>query len=188
MIYYTTPYNTEKNIGEYYNKFISLLPNDDDWACFRDGDTTFLTSNYGSVIEEAIKNNPQFSAFTCFTNRIGNPKQMLDTLNYPLCDKSDDIRKHREISQQVHAQYGASVMDLDEWKSNIYPDALMSGFLFLVTKKTATEIKFEQEGMLGVDNSFHKRLQEKGLKIGIMKGVYLYHWHRGGENTTNHLT
>ena len=31
MIYYTVPYDSNKNIGEYYNNFVDIVPNDNDY-------------------------------------------------------------------------------------------------------------------------------------------------------------
>ena len=76
---------------------------------------------------------------------------------------------------------------MDEFLSKTYGDALLSGVMIMAQKKTIKDTPFKEEGMLGVDNSFHKDLQAKGLKIGLMKGLYIYHWHRGGANTTDHL-
>ena len=36
MIYYTVPYDSNKNIGEYYNNFVDIVPNDNDYICFID--------------------------------------------------------------------------------------------------------------------------------------------------------
>jgi len=197
MIYYSVPYTNDKNIGKYYNSFVDLLPNDEDWVCFIDADTIFLTPNYGHLIEEAIKYNTNFSVFTCFTNRIGNPKQSVHNLDMKLnCEEYEQYRKiyngdkideHRKIAKEIQDKYGSKVIDMDEFLSNTYGDALLSGVMIMAQKKTIKDTPFKEEGMLGVDNSFHKDLQAKGLKIGLMKGLYIYHWHRGGKNTTHHL-
>jgi hypothetical protein len=51
MTYYFTPYATDKDIGSYYNKCMELLQ-DNDYACFVDGDARFTTNYFGSHIEE----------------------------------------------------------------------------------------------------------------------------------------
>jgi hypothetical protein len=70
-IYYLIPYNTDKNIGIYYNEAMELLPNDNDWMVFVDGDTIFTTADYGSLIKDVIQDNPDYDMFTCYTNRVG---------------------------------------------------------------------------------------------------------------------
>ena len=70
VLFENTPYRTDLDLIKSYNSFMKLLP-DDGWAVFRDGDTLFLDSYYGKVIEEAIKENPDTDCFTCYTNRVG---------------------------------------------------------------------------------------------------------------------
>ena len=45
-IYYSTPFNSDKNIGVYYNDVMNLLPNDSDYMVFVDGDTIFTTPRF----------------------------------------------------------------------------------------------------------------------------------------------
>lgn len=46
---------------------------------------------------------------------------------------------------------------------------------------------FKTEGMLGVDNDFYDRVRKSGRTIRQMRGVYLYHWYRGGKWDITHL-
>ena len=110
---------------------------------------------------------------------------------------SDDIAEHRKIAKKIQEKYKSKVVDLDSILSNIYTDSLLSGVMILSQKKTEVNLKritgikkllFNESGMLGVDNEFHKKAKSQGLKIGLMQGVYIYHWYRGGVKTTNHLT
>lgn len=198
MIYYTSPYNTQKNIGVYYNYFVKSMYKDDDWVCFVDGDTIFLTEDYGDIIEQITNQNKEFKIFTCLTNRIGNPKQLVHNLDMNISEEnkqknnmvfdSDDIAEHRKIAKKIQEKYKSKVVDLDSILSNIYTDSLLSGVMILSQKKTLKKLLFNESGMLGVDNEFHKKAKSQGLKIGLMQGVYIYHWYRGGVKTTNHLT
>ena len=89
MIYYTVPYDSNKNIGEYYNNFVDIVPNDNDYICFIDADTIFTIPNYGHVIESAIKSYPDVDCFTCYTNRVNCKWQVPDG-----CDISTDDYKY----------------------------------------------------------------------------------------------
>ena len=70
----------------YYNEFINLLPNDNDYAAFFDADTIVTTPDYGCLIDKVIKEHPDIDMFTCYTNRLdvrgrfihlGTNKQMI---------------------------------------------------------------------------------------------------------------
>lgn len=81
MIYYGIPYDQDKNIGVYYNRFMSILPEETDFACFVDGDTIFTTPFYGKQIDEITKKNPDCGLFYAVTNRIGCPWQIAEGVN-----------------------------------------------------------------------------------------------------------
>lgn len=171
MIYYSIPYSTEKNIGKYYNQFMNILPNDDDYACFVDGDTIFTTSNYGHIIEKVVNENPNIGCFTCYTNRIGCPWQVL-----PGIDKdNNDMKYHRDIGKQIQTIYDSICEDV----TNVSDRQVMSGVLILLKKSTWKKIGgFEENGMLGIDNDLHRKIKRYNEKIYIMKGIYLFHWYR----------
>lgn len=171
-IFENTPYREDKNLVEAYNSFMQLLP-DGAWALFRDADTLFLDSFYGSHIIECIKRYPQAKCFTAITNRIGNKHQLHAVYN------GDDIGKHRSIAISLKQKYGTECTKI--------PSApYMSGMLFVLNKDAWKQIggfgKFaKQESLiLGVDNELHRRLIQHNLPVMLMKGLYIYHWYRGG--------
>ena len=65
----------------------------------------------------------------------------------------------------------------------------LSGVMILISKKTWKSIgKFTENRMLGIDNDIHKKVRQNGLRVGLMKGIYLYHWYRNGNiNNKEHL-
>jgi hypothetical protein len=184
VIYYSIPYNTEKNIGKYYNDFMEILPNDDDFACFVDGDTIFTTSNYGHIIQGVVNEHPDIGFFTCYTNRIGCPWQIAPGVD----QETNDINYHRNFGLSLQTQYGTMCEDVTTVKINDI-SYLMSGVLILLQKKVWQKIgKFAENGMLGVDNDLHRKIQNNNEKLFIMKGVYLYHWYRWPDfKNTSHL-
>jgi len=163
-----------KDIGKEYNEYMNLISDDNDWACFIDHDAMFTTPNWYDQLYAVIQNNPDYSCFTAVTNRIGNPEQCFASI-----DKNNhDILYHRDIGQQAQKQYNIQVKDMSEIKM------LMSGVVILVKKSAWWEVGgFKEEGFLGVDNDFHKRLNDAGLKTGLMKGVYVYHLYRADGST-----
>lgn len=176
MIYYGVPYDLDKNIGVYYNRFMSMLP-DDDFACFVDGDTIFTTPFYGKQIEEIVQQNRDCGLFYAVTNRIGCPWQIAEGVN----QVTDNIRYHREFGTRQFEKYGHDARTVTE-------DYAASGFFMLVQKRIWKDVGgFKTDGMLGVDNDFHDRARRAGHVIRQMRGVYLYHWYRGGTNDILHL-
>ena len=58
MIYTNIPYapaECDGNIGCAYNKFMELLPNDDDWACFLDHDAIFTPATWYKQLNALIQ-------------------------------------------------------------------------------------------------------------------------------------
>ena len=181
MIYYCIPYSTNKDIGKSYNDFMALLPDDNDFACFVDGDTIFTTSDYGHTIQQAVNTYYNVNCFTCFTNRVRCKEQVLQGINY----ESNDIEYHRLIGQTMQTIYGATCKDVTRLPNNNY----MSGVMILLRKKLWKKIGgFAEGGMLGIDNRLHKSVVEAGERVYLMQGVYLYHWYRWPDkNDKSHL-
>lgn len=174
-IFENTPYRSDKNLIIAYNSFMELLP-EDGWALFRDADTLFLDSFYGEIINNAILENPDTDCFTCLTNRIGNVRQLHNEYN------GDDIVKHREIANKLRVQHTSKCDDMTNFKGG-----MLSGMLFILSKKAWSKIggfkefKTGHSKILGVDNKLHMDLTEGGFKTKIIKGLYIYHWYRGGD-------
>jgi len=170
-IYTFTPYTTPdegKDVGKAYNACMKLLPNDNDWACFLDHDAMFTTLDWNHQLYEIIDANPDYSCLTAVTNRIGNPDQKFANI------KSDnhDIVYHRKIGTDAQGQFRTDVKDLTTKQA-------ISGVVILVQKKAWKEAGgFEEEGFLGIDNHFDIALRKEGMKTGLMKGIYVYHWYR----------
>lgn len=181
MIYYSIPYDTNKNIGKYYNDFMKIIPNDDDYVCFVDGDTIFTTSDYGHLIQSAIEQNPDVGCFTAYTNRIGCDWQIAPHVD----TDSNDINYHRKFGSQMSDVFGSTCLDV----TNYSDKKLMSGFLFIIKKSTWAKIGcFVENGMLGVDNDLHRKLKKCGEKLYLIQGLYLYHWYRWPDpKNKNHL-
>jgi len=172
MIYPAIPYRLDKNIGRFYNDFMSMLPSDDDFACFVDGDTLLLTYHWGHQLQQVVDEHPNCGLFTAVTNRVGCPWQVNDEG----AALGDDIRDHRELAEELWNRYGTACMERTR-----PPDARwMSGFLMMLRKSTWKNLGGFREGMLGVDNDIHEKAANKGEQVLQMCGVYLYHWYRGG--------
>ena len=172
MIYYFTPTATNKDLGNAYNCYMGLLPNDDDWACLTDRDTFFLSSNYDTILNKAIEDNPDTGLFTCYTNRVGEKKQCYKGV----ISNNPDIVAHKVISDQLEGIY--TYKELES----------VSGFMMMVQKRTWNKIKFKK-GLLGVDNWYSEDLVKAGYKIKLIEGLYMFHYYRlkEGINYKAHL-
>jgi len=177
-IYYFTPYSTSKNIAEEYNKYIELVPNDDDWICLLDADIMFLTPDYGSQIYDTISSHKDVGIFTCYTNRVGSPWQCHEGV----INKNDSIRNHHTISRFLRKKHAYQLTNIK------FP---ISGYFMAFSKKTWKEAgKFNESlGMLGVDTDFSLNVLKLGKKIALMQGLYVFHYYRlvEGIDSTNHL-
>jgi len=171
MIYYSTPYSTDKKLGKYYNSFMELLPKDDDFACFVDGDTIFTTPSYGHTIEKVIAENTKVSCFTCYTNRVACLEQIAPGVD----TESNDINYHRNFGTTLENIYGSYCSDITVLKDGQY----ISGCMILLKKELWRKLDgFDESGMLGVDTNLHRKIRMAEEKIYLMHGVYIYHWYR----------
>lgn len=183
MIRYITPYSTERNklgypnIGGIYNKCISELP-DDCFVCIRDGDTMFLTPDWGHHIKEIIDENKDFDLITCVTNRVG--------LNTHTCGEyffnCTDISEHID-----HCKTRRTAFKNEVTKSNIAP-----GYFMIFHKSLWKKVGGFKENSITFDKIFSNKVLNSGGKIGIATGLYIFHLYRWGqenpEKSIKHLT
>lgn len=173
MIHTYIPYapeDHEGDIGWVYNNFMQHI-NDDDWACFLDHDACFLTSDWYKQLTKIIKKNPDVGLFFPFTNRIGQPIQIPKNVD----SNSHDIAYHRKIASKISdtGKYTTQIIpgDQNRW--------LLSGVVILISKQTWKKVGGFKSGFFGVDNNIHVACNNKKIKVGLMNGVYVYHWYRG---------
>lgn len=180
QIHYFKPFNLNKNIGKAYNEAMSLLSEGNDWGCLLDGDTMFLTSNYGKQISDIIENykeNKNIGILTCLTNRIGNPYQRYNGI----INEDPNIKNHIKIALKLQKE---KYLDLLEIPRTI------SGHMMLIPKWVWEEAGgFDEEGILQIDNKFSKKILLMGKKIYLMQGIYIFHNYRllQGKKDKTHL-
>jgi hypothetical protein len=182
MIYFFTPCSFEKKLFEAYDSYINLVPKDNDWACFLDGDTLFFENNFGHQIQEYIDKFPETGIFTSYVSRSAYhfmvPK---DTIQ-----DSDSIIYHRKRSQEIYAKLHGQVKEINNH---------ISGHLVCIKKSTWLLIRSELlkvcdgANLLGVDTQISKLILSRGLKIRLMRGIYLFHYYRlvEGKGYKQHL-
>lgn len=202
MIYYSIPWDSNKDIIEYYNGFMETLPSDEDWACFIDSDACFTTNFYGRQLERAIENNPNAKCFTCYVSKINltgaalwqmvPEEDMPNGMRHHLVN--NDMRYHREIGIKIAQKYEEQVVKIlpenimwtENQETSLGGIKWMSGTLILIQKKLWKNIgKFKvwdlnsPDRFMQVDNKLHRDITDWGEHVYLMKDVYLYHWYRG---------
>lgn len=178
MIYYFTPWSYCNNYGKTLNHYMELLPNDNDWAVIRDGDTMFLTEDWGNHIKEIIDKVPDAGIITCYSNRVGkNHGQRWQGKISP----DPNITNHRKIAIRNRKDNGSKVTRLNNW---------ITGVLMAVKKSTWKQVPFpEDHQVLNVDKFFSQSMLEAGYPIYRADGLYLFHYYRLLEraNSKDHL-
>ena len=178
------PIECEKNIGCAYNKFMHILPSDDDWGCFLDHDAMFTTNNWYNQLNDVINKNPDVGAFACKTNRVSTGYQLVGNID----PHNHDISYHRKIGKYIQTKYYDETLKI-KGKLNKHGKPRkrcaytspwsFSGVFILLKKKVWKQINgFLENGFLGVDNDFRYRLHKYKIPFHIMNGVYVYHWYR----------
>ena len=176
-IYYFKPYSLTSNLGAEYNKYMSLLPNDNDYGVLCDGDTMFVQENWGNIIYDVVTKNPD-CVITCLTNRVraGSPQLVKGKIS-----NDGNVGNHKKIAERLYKLYGLKTV---ETKENI------SGFLMVIPKRVWDRVKFdESKKILGVDWDYCEKLRNENIKIHIMQGLYMFHYYRLNEGIkyTKHL-
>lgn len=176
-VHIRTPYSVERNLGKAYNNEMALIP-DGDSACFIDGDSMFLTSNFGTILHEYANNNPK-AVLTCWINRI---HPLASGQLFPLQDNSVETAiKAAEIIKDirtVHPIIGS-----------------VSGTLLVIPKRVWNDHRFTEvnayrhgePNLLGVDNHFTNKVRQAGIPVLRMDGMLIYHQYRLLTGTKDHL-
>lgn len=172
----------QKNLGRAYNEAMAAAP-EDSHVILRDGDTCWLTPDYGVHIAEYIRLHPN-AVLTCWTNRINERAEQ-----QAAGDRTNqNIKDHLRLAELCKANlYRVSTLH-----------GFVSGFCLIVPKSVwnnhkFTEVqKYEDRGptnMLGVDNDFTNRIRAAGIPVLRMDGIYIWHTYRllTGDNYKTHL-
>lgn len=172
----------QKNLGRAYNEAMAQAP-DDSHVILRDGDTCWLTPDYGIHIAEYIRLYPD-AVLTCWTNRI-NAK----------AEQQLQIKGIRECKDM-----GIHLLNAEEQKQFLYQvcpiEGFVSGFCLVVPKKVWQKYPFPEKQMyddrgpnnlLGVDNFWTNEIRRNGIRVLRMEGIMIYHTYRMLTNSNSHL-
>lgn len=180
IIHFTIPWDDQKNLGESVNRAMKMC-GPDDWLCVTDGDTIFLDPFFGSKLKQVVESNPGFGMFTCMTNRVGCKWQISEFSKWD----DDNIVNHRKTAEKHWETYKTQIQDV----SNVPRNQVLSGVMIMISRKAWEKVNgFKKTGALGIDSDIHWRCMDNGVKVGLMKGIFTYHWYRGGNrNDKRHL-
>jgi len=163
-VHYSSPYSTDKNIGKAINEFCDMVP-DEDWICLTDGDAMFLTPEYGMQIHE-VASNAKFDLIGCLTNRLGRPIQ-----RYKGSFSNDyNVLNHYNIAAELASRHWGEVQDITKAR-------YVAGMFMLFPKTLWNKIKFV-ENVANFDDLFSLAVIKQGGKLGMMKGLYMFHCYR----------
>jgi hypothetical protein len=175
MIYTFIPYKDgDEDFRDTCNRFMSLLPGDDDFGIVIDHDAMFTTLTWNQQIQDAIKRYPKVNAFAAVTNRIYAPCLWADV------DRdTNDVGYHRQRGEEIANELWDEAFEMPPVDSL---NRGWGGFFMMLRKRTWREIGgfayHDEDGKFGgMDWSTHARLIRHGEKVYALKGVYVYHWY-----------
>lgn len=182
MIYFFTPYSFEKKLFQAYDTYMNLVPDDDDWACFLDGDTFFFENNFGHQILEHTERYPHAGILTSYASRSSYHFMVPRDTN----QESDSIKYHRTRSAEIYQRLHGQVKEINDH---------IAGHLMCIKKSTWKLIRpqllkvLDGANLLGVDTQISNAVRSQGKKILLMRGIYLFHYYRlaEGKNYKKHL-
>lgn len=163
---FISAFDTEKNIGGEYNRLIEQI--NDEWIFIKDGDSLFLTSDYGDKISQIIASNPQFDIIGAVTNRIASNELRMQKK----CSDEADINYHIQLANRLWNENGTNVVKTDNE---------VAAFCMFFKRKIWEQIHFPENSLI-FDKSFCASAISHGFKIGIAKGLYLFHLYRWGHD------
>lgn len=166
-IHFATPYSSSKDFGKSINDFCALVP-DGDWICLRDGDSMFLTPDWGRQIYDVVaKHGNDYAVFGCVTNRLARATQIHDLNMYD----NHNVLDHYHIAAELERTKWAQIRD-------ITTSRCVAGLMLLFSKQTWDRIKFKEKTH-HFDSQFSKDVIAKGGRLALIEGLYVYHWYRG---------
>jgi hypothetical protein len=163
-IWYISPYASDLNIGREYNEQIAQLPADD-FICIVDQDVMFLHPKTKQQIEHIVRYKADgFDLLGCWTNRLGYGYQLPNGQR----EKERDPVYHYKMADKAHMCAYGVVREVE------HP---IAGFLMLFPRTTWEKTPFH-ENQLNFDYQFSHMIRKRGGRIGMMDGVYVYHYYR----------
>lgn len=176
-IWYSNPYSVDKNFGKAINDFCKIVPNEDDWIVIQDGDICYLTPDWGRIINDSLQaHGNKFGLIGCYTNCLNGLHQLHE--NKRVIDLG--MKEHHLIADKYNS------IEIEE-----LPNTGVAGFFMAFKKSTWIKVGGFVENNKAFDTIFNNAVRQHKMKIGIMKGLYVYHlyriWDDGNPASIKHL-
>ncbi len=164
-IHYIQPYSVEKNIGKAINDAVKAIQYEsDDFICLTDHDCCFLLPDTKAQIER-ILHSTNYDVLGCMTNRIRSKEQLVGGYFNP----DDRIREHVKIAELCRRAGRDMVVDAR---------GVMAAFMLCFRVRAWEGVGGFAEGVVNFDTIFNQACRSAGLRIGLMRGVYVWHSYR----------
>lgn len=165
-IHYISPYRIDKNIGKAINDAITQLnPDDEDWIVHVDQDVCFLRPDSKKQIEE-ILSTTDYRLLGAMTNRLGVPHQLHNNCFWT----NNNMQYHIEIANERHKEYYGQI--------ELIKRGPIAAMVMCFRAYDWRSVGGFSENNLQFDIKFSDDLRIKGCKLGVMKGVYVFHLYR----------
>lgn len=173
-VWVSIPFDLKKNLGRAYNHEMRRI-GEHDWMCFLDHDAMWTTRQWYQQLVSAATAHPSAGAFTAVTNRIGAGWQRVAGVD----PNNHDMVYHRKIGAEQLALHGSGARDVTDNRP------ALSGVVIMISKAAWRQIGGFAPGFLGVDNRMHHELRQKGRRVYLLAGLYVYHWYRALGDTAH---
>ena len=176
MIYYVTFWAADKNYGKSINEAIERLnPSENDFVCLRDGDSCFLTPDWGNQLETIVANADGYDLIGCSTNRLREPHQLVNGMFSP--------------STTLECHYATALDQQEIHGTHVIPFHHDIAGMFMLFRYSAWKTNKFKENTAIFDRLFTRGIT-KG-RVGIAPGLYVLHmyrlWSNNPKNDSKHL-
>ena len=176
MLRFAIPYSLNKKLFDAWDYEMHITPGPDDWVCMTDGDTAFLVADFGHQAQRYIDLYPDTGLFTCYASRCHYRVQVRrgTEINNP------DILYHKRMAEKVRSELDGQIKEINR---------KVAGHLIVIQKRTwlkiREEVKIEaaSKNILGIDTKISNAVLRLGLKIRLMRGMYIFHYLRMAEGS-----
>lgn len=182
MLWFFNPYSFDRKLFKAWDDYMSLVRDPHDWVCMRDGDTMFLLPDWGHKIKHYIDKFPDTGLFTCYASRCHYKEQIRQGTE----TENTDLIYHRDLAESIDKELHGKVKEINR---------RVAGHMMVIRKSTWNRIRQQVEedcrlkDILGVDTKISNAILHRGMKIRLMRGIYLMHYLRlkEGYNSKEHL-
>lgn len=163
-IHYISPYRIDKNFGKGINEAIEWLnPADEDFICHVDQDALWLRPDSKKQLEEILLTT-DFDILGPVTNRLAMPTQLASNM----FDETD-MKVHLATADLLHEHFYGDVYAVRE---------VLAAFCLCFRVSTWKQLGGFVENDLRFDWLFSNAALGHGMKLGLMRGIYVFHLYR----------